>query len=113
MLDITQLDTPEYVLNNLLEVCELYEKIDSILENLKTMVKDSETSMDLPTVEIRYSSYNKMVPVNIDNIMERYPISEYPDCYNISLSAKAGDIIMEPELIEYKPVKVTKFISKE
>jgi hypothetical protein len=53
-----------------------------------------------------------MVPINLETIMEHYPIASYPDIYNITLSAKASDVIMEPELVEYKPVETVKFISK-
>ena len=113
MLDIAQLHDESYVLAHIDEVYPFYKWIEETIEIIKQSVKQSKETIDLPNFEIKYSSYNKMVPVSLDTIMERYPIADYPDCYNISLSAKAWDIIMDPELIEYKPVETVKFIVKK
>jgi hypothetical protein len=48
----------------------------------------------------------------LERIIEIYPIAEFPDMYNITLSAKAWDIIMDEHLVEYKPVEIVKFTSK-
>jgi hypothetical protein len=112
MLDITQVHDKEYVLQHIDEAYELFKWLEEAIEIIKQEVKTSKQWIDLPTFEIKYSSYNKMVPINLETIMSRYPVSEYPECYNISLSAKAWDVIMEPELVEYKSVETVKFTSK-
>lgn len=113
MLDIAQVHDKEYVLSHMNETYELFKWLEGVMESIKQDVKTSKQWIDLPEFEIKYSSYNKMVPISLEEVITRYPISEYPDCYNISLSAKAGDIIMEPELIEYKPVETVKFTLKK
>lgn len=113
MLDIAQVHDMDYVINNLNEVYELYKWVEEVLDKIKENVKTNKATLDLPTFEVVYSSYDKMVPVDINAIMAKYPISEYPDCYNISLSAKAGDVIMEPELVAYQPINTVKFKPKE
>jgi hypothetical protein len=59
------------------------------MENIKDSVKANKETLDLPTFEIKYSTYNKMIPISLERIIEIYPIAEFPDMYNITLSAKA------------------------
>jgi len=51
-------------------------------------------------------------PVDMNMLKEKYPVDKYPDVYNLSLSAKAKDIITDASLIKTVPVETVK-ITKE
>lgn len=109
MIDISNVADKDYVLEHLWEFVHLYNSLDKMLESIKTDCKSNKEWLDLPSCEARYSSYSKMIPIDLNVILQKYPLDKFPECYNISLAAKAGEIIMEPELVDYKLTETVSF----
>ena len=110
MLDITQLTNPDYILDNFIEVQELNRLLDKHIKQITERVK-TFWEIELDEYTIWYSEKVKYIPVDINKILELYPIWIYP-IYNITLNSDAKDIIKTEWLLQRQSQKVLKVIPK-
>ena len=116
MLDIELLKVAELpeITECIDEIYDTYKVLDTVLTKFKDSIKISGEVIVSQKYTIQTTLSNQLVPaVAIEEIVKRYPIEEYPDMYAIKLSALAGDIIKETELLCEKPIKSVKFKKNE
>ena len=109
MLNIENLEDKEYIMSNLQEVHLLFKATEQALELIKNEYKSQKKSYEDDNKKIMYSSYNRFVPENMEQLMKKYPIDRFPDVYTIGISAKASEIIMEEDLLIQVPVEKVVF----
>jgi len=95
------------------DIEEVKKVMDKAISEVKEYIKyeqiNSKTIWDYKIVRNVYMRYK---PVDMNMLKEKYPVDKYPDVYNLSLSAKAKDIITDASLIKTVPVETVK-ITKE
>ena len=67
---------------------------------IKNEVKTAEADKQYWDVTAKYSKYIKLKPRNLQDVLTRYPLQDYPQVYNISLSKEAQHIITDEELFD-------------
>lgn len=88
----------------LIEVINLCNLCDEIIDRVKQEAKDNKTDVERDGVKFKYSSYIKLKPKDINKILEQYPLSEYPDIYNVSLASGAASVITDEDLFEEQEI---------
>lgn len=103
--------------NNYKELLELLEDVyylkklmDKAIDKVKEYVKYEQIDSKEVWRELKITRnvYMKYKPVDINKLTEAYPIDKYPDVYNLSLSAKAKDIITDASLLKTVPVETVR-----
>lgn len=97
------------VKENLSLVMEYYKLMSDQLDNIKNEVKDSWESKQYWDINCRLSSYIKLVPVDMNTILERYPYESNKELYTISLSKEAKSIITDESLFTEQEIKSVSF----
>jgi len=105
MIDIEKLTDKEYITSNFPEVYKMFKATEEAIEMLKTIAKVNEESFETDDMKVQYSTYNKFAAIDINKIIEKYPIEEHPEIYSISINKKASETIMEDGLLEQVPIK--------
>ena len=105
-MPLDDLQNLERVKSHLTEVYKAYMIIDRQLKAIKEEVKSFENDMQYWDVTLKYSKYIKLKPVDINTIIERYPIANNPELYNITLSKEAQHIITDESLFTQDEVKL-------
>lgn len=112
MLDIEKLKTAGMweIIECIDELYEADKVIKLTLEKFKTSLKETGEVIQSPNYTIKVNETFKLVPaVDIENIIQKYPIDKYPDMYVIKLSNSAGDIIKEQDLLKEESTKSVLF----
>lgn len=99
-MPLDELEDIEWVKSHMWQVLKAYQIIDKQLAAIKEEVKLTQTDTQYWDVTAKYTSYIKLKPRNIQDIMSRYPIEEYPQLYNVTLSKEAQHIITDEWLFE-------------
>ena len=99
-MSLEELNDIERVKANFNEVVKAYNIIEKQLWVIKDWVKVEEADKQYWDVKLKYSKYLKLKPRNIQDVISRYPIVEYPNLYNITLSKEAQHIITDEELFD-------------
>lgn len=108
MIDFDSLHDIEYVRANIRTIYEQYKSLEQAVEMLKSHTKLSWTWFDQDGVSVSVSTSSKYVAKDINDVIKEYPIELFPEIYNISLSAKAKDVITETDLLVAQPsTKIT------
>ncbi len=112
MLDIEKLKEAELpvIVECIDEIYDTHSVLSKVLEKFKDYLKESNETVNTDKYDIQVSVSNQLVPaVDINEIIKRYPIEQFPDMYAIKLSSIAGDVIKEQELLSEKRIQSVKF----
>ena len=115
MLNIERLKEAELpeITEQIDELYEAYNVIWIALERFKTSLRETGETISTPIYDIAVRTAHTLEPaVDINTIIQSYPIEKYPDMYAIKLSKTAGDIIKEPEFLKEKETKSVIFRAK-
>ena len=117
-LIVEELENMEYkveeLLNNVDKVYRLKRIVDRMMADLKDYIKYKQLdTVERGDVVVKRSVYVKYKPLNIDEILKKYPLQEYRELYNISLSSKAKKVITDPSLIKKEYIETVRFIEKK
>lgn len=93
------------LISNLRLIIDIYKKSWELLNNIKEMTKYNKETLVSDYATVEYSTYKKYVPVDMDTIIDKYPIAVYPEMYKVTLKAEAADIIKEPWLLDVVEVE--------
>ncbi len=104
MIDISTITTIAQMEANMKELFIINKESKKMIDILKDKVKYNKETLEWEWAKLEYSSYNKYVPVDMDKILEKYPIAIHPEMYKITLTAEAADIITEWDLLEQKEI---------
>lgn len=104
-MPLEDLQNIDWVKSHLWEVLKAYKIIWTQLDAIKSEVKSARADRQYWDATCKYSSYVKLKPVDINTIIERYPIAEHRDVYNITLSKEAQHIITDESLFTTETVE--------
>ena len=82
------------------DVIKAYQIIDRQINTIKDDVKTAQADKQYWNVTAKYSKYIKLKPKNLQEVLTRYPIQDYPQVYNVTLSKEAQHIITDEELFD-------------
>lgn len=99
-MSLEQLSDMDWVKANLWLVFKAYQLIDKQLTAIKDEVKFNWEDKQYWDVTAKYSKYVKLKPRDIDEVLSRYPVTDYPQVYNISLSKEAQHVITDEDLFD-------------
>ena len=99
-MSLDELWNIEWVKAHLWQVVQYQKLIEEQLQVIKDEVKTTEADKQYWDVTAKYSKYIKLKPRNLSDILSRYPIQDYPQVYNVSLSKDAQHIITDEELFD-------------
>lgn len=99
-MSLDELQNIERVKQNLWTVVQFQKLIEEQMETIKNEVKTAQADTQYWDITAKYSKYVKLKPRNIQDILTRYPIQDYPQVYNVSLSKEAQHIITDEELFD-------------
>ena len=99
-MSFEELEDIEWVKSHLWQVFKAYQLIDKQLTAIKDEVKLNQEDKQYWDVTAKYSRYVKLKPRDIDVILSRYPVKDYPQLYNISLSKEAQHVITDEDLFD-------------
>jgi len=85
---------------NLKTVIDLHKLLDKQITKIKNWIKESAITKNFGDIKWVYSNFVKLVPKDINEIIELYPVSDYPDIYKITLTNEALNVVTEEELFE-------------
>jgi len=111
MLDIEKLKSAELpeIVESIDEIYNAHKILSDVLEKFKGSIRESKETIKTPLYTIRVSSYNQLVPKDINEILKFYPYDKHPDVYTIKLSQEASSIIKEVDLLIEKPIESVRF----
>lgn len=101
---LENLDNLDRVQANLADLVVFQKKCEAALELVKAKVKYNKTDLPFPWGVVKFSSYKKFKPKDLDEVMKRYPIVMNRDFYNISLAAKAAEVITDDDIFDIEMV---------
>lgn len=104
-MPIEDLQNIDWVKSHLWEVYKAYKLIWEQLDAIKNEVKSARVDRQYWDANCKYNSYVKLRPVDINVIMERYPVADNPTIYNISLSKEAQHVITDESLFTTETVE--------
>ena len=104
-MPIEDLQNIDWVKSHLWEVLEAQKLITAQLDAIKDEIKSSRTNRQYWNILCKYSSYEKLRPVDINTIIERYPVADNRDIYNITLSKEAQHVITDESLFTTETVE--------
>ena len=99
-MSLDELNDIEWVKQNLWTVVQFQKLIEEQMDAIKSEVKSAQADKQYWDVTAKYSKYIKLKPRNLETILSRYPIQDYPQVYNVSLSKEAQHIITDEELFD-------------
>lgn len=99
-MSLEELEDIEWVKQNLWTVVQFQKLIEEQMDTIKGEVKTAQADKQYWDVTAKYSKYIKLKPRNLQDVLTRYPIQDYPQVYNISLSKEAQHIITDEELFD-------------
>lgn len=99
-MSLDELENIEWVKQHLWEVAKAYNIIDRQMAIIKEEVKAAQADKQYWDATAKYSKYIKLKPRNLETILSRYPIQDYPQVYNVSLSKEAQHVITDEELFD-------------
>lgn len=99
-MSLDELNDIEWVKQHLWTVVQFQKIIEEQMEAIKNEVKATQADKQYWDVTAKYSKYIKLKPKNIQTVLSRYPIQDYPQVYNVSLSKEAQHIITDEELFD-------------
>lgn len=99
-MSLDDLKNIEWVKSHLWEVFKAYQIIEKQMEAIKSEVKLTQADKQYWDATAKYTKYVKLKPKNLETIMSRYPIQDYPEVYNVSLSKQAQHVITDEELFD-------------
>lgn len=108
-MSLENLTNINWVKDNLPLVLEYYKLISSQLDVIKNEIKNSWESKQFWDVIWKLSSYKKLVPVDMQVILERYPYESNKELYTISLTKEAQSIITDESLFTEQEIKSVSF----
>lgn len=104
-MPIEDLQNLDRVKAHLWEVVKAQKIIAEQLDAIKSEIKSARTDRQYWDATCKYSSYVKLRPVDINTIMERYPVVNNLNIYNISLSKEAQHVITDESLFTTETVE--------
>lgn len=104
-MPLEDLQNIDWVKSHLWEVVKAYKIIEEQLDAIKNEVKSSHADRQYWNVSCKYHSYVKLRPVDINTIMERYPVANNLNIYNITLSKEAQHTITDESLFTTETVE--------
>jgi len=99
-MSLDELNDIERVKQHLWTLVQYQRLIEQQLDLIKSEVKTAEADKQYWDVTAKYSKYIKLKPRSLETILSRYPIQDYPQVYNVSLSKDAQHIITDEELFD-------------
>ena len=99
-MSLEELEDIEWVKQHLWEVIKAYQIIERQMYTIKDEVKAAQADKQYWDTTAKYSKYIKLKPKNLQEVLTRYPIQDYPQVYNVSLSKEAQHIITDEELFD-------------
>jgi len=99
-MSLEELEDIEWVKQHLWEVVKAYNIIERQITTIKEEVKTAQADKQYWDTTAKYSKYIKLKPKNLQEVLTRYPIQDYPQVYNVSLSKEAQHIITDEELFD-------------
>lgn len=99
-MSLEELNDIEWVKQHLWTVVQFQKIIEEQMETIKNEVKTAQADKQYWNVTAKYSKYLKLKPRNIQTVLSRYPIQDYPQVYNVTLSKEAQHIITDEELFD-------------
>ena len=99
-MSLDELNDIERVKQHLGTVVQFQKLIEDQMDAIKSEVKQAQADTQYWDVTAKYNKYIKLKPRNLQDILNRYPIQDYPQVYNISLSKEAQHIITDEELFD-------------
>lgn len=99
-MSLDELNDIEWVKQHLWTVVQFQKLIEEKMEIIKNEVKTTQADKQYWDVTAKYSKYIKLKPKNIQTVLSRYPIQDYPQVYNVTLSKEAQHIITDEELFD-------------
>ena len=99
-MSLEELEDIEWVKQHLWEVVKAYNIIDRQITTIKEEVKTAQADKQYWDTTAKYSKYIKLKPKNLQEVLTRYPIQDYPQVYNVTLSKEAQHIITDEELFD-------------
>lgn len=104
-MPLEDLQNIDWVKSHLWEVVKAQKIIAEQLDTIKNEIKSSRADRQYWDAMCKYSSYTKLKPVDINTIMERYPVANNLNIYNISLSKEAQHVITDESLFTTETVE--------
>ena len=99
-MSLEELQDLEWVKAHLNEVYRAQQIIDTQLWLIKDEVKLNRSDTQYWGVTLKFTSYVKLKPRDLNTILAQYPLQEYPDVYNVTLSKDAQHIITDEGLFD-------------
>jgi len=99
-MSLEELEDIEWVKQHLWEVVKAYNIIERQITTIKEEVKTAQADKQYWDITAKYSKYIKLKPRNLQDVLTRYPLQDYPQVYNVSLSKEAQHIITDEELFD-------------
>jgi len=99
-MSLEELEDIERVKQHMEDVIKAYQIIDRQINTIKDDVKTAQADKQYWNVTAKYSKYIKLKPKNLQEVLTRYPIQDYPQVYNVTLSKEAQHIITDEELFD-------------
>lgn len=99
-MSLDELNDIEWVKQHLWTVVQFQKLIEEQMDIIKNEVKTAQADKQYWDVTAKYSKYIKLKPKNIQTVLSRYPIQDYPQVYNVSLSKDAQHIITDEALFD-------------
>ena len=110
-MTIEQLQDINRVKQNLTLVIEYYNAISNAMDIIKNEVKEWWESKQFGNINCRLSSYKKLVPVDINKVLEKYPYETNKELYTLSLTKGAQSVITDESLFKEQEIKSVTFVS--
>lgn len=104
-MPLDDLENLDWVKSHLWEVLKAQKIITAQLDAIKSEIKSARADRQYWDITCKYSSYVKLRPTDINTIMERYPVANNLNMYNISLSKEAQHIITDESLFTTETVE--------
>ena len=99
-MSLEELNDIERVKQHLSEVIQFQKILEQQIGVIKDEVKTAQADKQYWNVTAKYSKYLKLRPRDLQTVLTRYPIQDYPQVYNVTLSKEAQHIITDEELFD-------------
>lgn len=99
-MSLEELNDIERVKQHLSEVIQFQKVLEQQIGVIKDEVKTAQADKQYWNVTAKYSKYLKLRPRDLQTVLTRYPIQDYPQVYNVTLSKEAQHIITDEELFD-------------
>lgn len=99
-MSLDELNDIERVKSHLWTVVQFQKLIEEQMSAIKDEVRTAQADKQYWNVTAKYTKYLKLKPRDLNTILTRYPLQQYPEVYNVSLSKEAQHIITDEELFD-------------